>query len=369
MRPQCPRKDGPEESPKRTQRMKRLAARENPGVGPEPEGEVSPQAPQQGTSSSASAGVAQPKAPPQGFGPKISRLSLSEPLGLLDGGATHALRPADNEQEYARATPLKVGLATGETNELRITKGGTLVTMARDTQPILPLGVPVRLLGMSVVWRENHCDIIHPKRGRIKVMLHRGCPEVPRALCVSLIRELEAKLGGNELVPTSIQVLGAMTECEVQKRLCEALRAPDCMQALKVWFSEVYPQVPIEVVNRVVPQAVPNADDTPFNRHTRRKVDRGRVLLHLFSGSQSWSHPSFNYTLNVEKDRGWDVLDDATFGYIMGAVMRGCIAGILAGPPCRTWSRLRTRADDGPPPLRDREGIGRFGFATLESTY
>ena len=119
----------------------------------------------------------------------------------------------------------------------------------------------------------------------------------------------------------------------------------------------------------MVPNEIPDADETLFNRHTKRKVDRGKVLLHLFSGSKSWSHPSFNYTLNVERDRGWDVLDDSTFGYILSAAMRGCIASILAGPPCRTWSRLRTKADNGPPPFREREGEGRFGFAALESPY
>ena len=343
MRPQCPRKDGPEDSPRKSQRMKRLATREQSTSRTEPVAETSLQPPEtEGQPSRAVSEVVQAKAAPPTQGPKVSRLSISEPLGLLDGGATHALRPAESRDEYMAASPLKVGLATGETDELRITKG---------------------------VWRESRCDILHPERGRIKVFLQRGCPEVPRALCVSLIRELEAKLKEKGSEPSRIQALGVQGCQGVQDRLIQVLEAPDPMVALRVWLSEVYPEVPAHLVQRVVPDRIPSSDKAPFNRHVRRKVERGKVLLHLFSGSQSWSHPSYNYTLNVEKERGWDLLDDSTFGYLLGATAQGHIAGILAGPPCRTWSRLRTDTDGGPPPLRARDGPERFGYAGLEKGY
>ena len=370
LRPQCPRKEGPEESPKRAQRMKRLATRDAGSVGPEPESEVSPPSTHGQVSDRLTSQEApQAKAPPQGYGPKISRLSLSEPLGLLDGGATHALRPADDAEEYSKATPLKVGLATGETDDLRINKGGTLLSLDRETQPILPLGVAVRLLGMSVVWRENHCDIVHPIRGRIKVFLQRGCPEVPRALCIALIRELELKLQGNGTPSKSLQAVDAVDRCETSQRLSAALKSSNVLEALREWMKDAYPSVPDPLLDKVVPSRFLKPEDCSFNRHTRRKVERGKVLLHLFSGSQSWSHPSYNCTLNIEKERGWDLLDDSTFGYLLESAMKGCIAGIVAGPPCRTWSRLRSSSDNGPPPLRAREGVCRFGYTDLDPSY
>ena len=96
---------------------------------------------------------------------------------------------------------------------------------------------------------------------------------------------------------------------------------------------EAYPQLPAHLVKRVIPDFVPSPEMTPFNRHTRRKIERGKVLVHLFSGVQVWSHPSFNYTLNMDKERGWDVLDGPTYGCLLKAVMQGHVAGILAGPP------------------------------------
>ena len=370
LRPQCPRKEGPEESPKRAQRMKRLATRDAGSVGPEPESEASPPSTHGQVSGRLTSQEApQAKAPPQGYGPKISRLSLSEPLGLLDGGATHALRPADDAEEYSKATPLKVGLATGETDDLRINKGGTLLSLDRETQPILPLGVAVRLLGMSVVWRENHCDIVHPIRGRIKVFLQRGCPEVPRALCIALIRELELKLQGSGTPSKSLQAVDAVDRGETSQRLSAALKSSDVLKALREWMKDAYPAVPDPLLDKVVPSRFWKPEACSFNRHTRRKVERGKVLLHLFSGSQSWSHPSYNYTLNIEKERGWDLLDDSTFGYLLESAMKGCIAGIVAGPPCRTWSRLRSSSDNGPPPLRAREGVCRFGYTDLDPSY
>ena len=43
-------------------------------------------------------------------------------------------------------------------------------------------------------------------------------------------------------MPKSIQVLGATKEPEASRKLYEALRAPENMQARRVWFREVYPQ-------------------------------------------------------------------------------------------------------------------------------
>ena len=55
--------------------------------------------------------------------------------------------------------------------------------------------------------------------------------------------------------------------------------------------------------------------------------------------------------------------------YLFDAVLKGYIVAIIGGPPCRTWSRLRRLEDDGPPPLRSREGQGRFGVPDLSKDY
>ena len=372
LRPQCPRKDGPEEPPNRKQQRSRRGQGSNPQSA---EGanqrSLEPRAADLPEGSIGGAVVGpQPKAPPEGLGPKLSKLALGEPLGLLDGGATHALRPVRDPEEFERSRPLKVGLASGETNELRINRKGTLVTLNKDTQPILPLGVAIRVLGMSVLWREDRCDVVHPVRGRIRVILDKGCPEVPRAVCLALIDELEDQSVLEHGSASEVQALRPQLDETVVGLLAQALSSQDPWTGLHTWLRAAYPEVP----NPTLAKCLPNQDgcksgSTSFNRHTRRKVERGRTLLHLFSGVQTWSHSAYEYTLNVDTERGWNLLDDKVYGYLFEAVLKGHVVAILAGPPCRTWSRLRKMEDDGPPPLRSRHGAERFGFHGLEERY
>ena len=373
LRPSCPRKDGPEETPpKRNQRGRRPYNRDQAAADVASQRSFEPKPAETGASlerGSDSQG-AQPKAAPLGMGPKLSKLALGQPLGLLDGGATHALRPATGVEEYEASRPLKVGLASGETDTLRINSKGTLVTMNKDTQPILPLGVAIRVLGMSVLWRESRCDIVHPTRGRIRVTLEKGCPEVPRALCLALIDELEEESCRQMGSVAAVNIVDGVRSVSLTTRLQEVLAAGNPLGSLAAWVHEAYPELPASVRSRCVPSDnALSGEGLGFNRHTRRKVERGNTLLHLFSGVQAWSHDSFEYTLNVDKERGWDVLDDKIYAYLLDAVLKGNIVAILAGPPCRTWSRLRSLNDEGPPPLRSRDGPDRFGFPGLEHQY
>ena len=320
-----------------------------------------------GTAQVEAAPTPNPKASPVGQGPKLSRLSLGEPLGLLDGGATHALRPVKGQWEFEQSKPIKVGLASGETDTLRMNLDGTLVTLNQDTQPILPLGVAIRVLGMSVLWRENRCDVIHPVRVRIRVTLEKGCPEVPRALCLARIEELEKESQKSRGLSGELRSLEGPLCVSSAAMLDKALNDSDLYGSLKIWIRETYSEAPVDLSLRCVPHGPrPKGELSGFNRHTRRKVERGRTLLHLFSGTQAWSHSAFEYTLNVEKDRGWDLLDDAVYWYLFDSVLNGYVVAIVAGPPCRTWSRLRRLDDDGPPPLRSRDGPGRFGLEGLD---
>ena len=314
--------------------------------------------------------TAQPKTAPAGLGPKLSKLALGQPLGLLDGGATHALRPAKDAEEFEASRPLKVGLAAGETDSLRINPGGTLITLNKDTQPILPLGVAIRVLGMSVLWRENRCDVVHPSRGRLRVTLDKGAQKYLERFAWCLIDELEEESYKNASCVTEVNAVSGSRDASLAALLQKALETSDCLASLWGWICEAYPDVPEKIRSKCLPtDGVAGNETLGFNRHTRRKVERGRTLLHLFSGVQTWSHSSFEYTLNVDKERGWDLLDDGIYSYLLGAVLKGHVLAILAGPPCRTWSRLRSLNDQGPPPLRSREGPERFGFANLEDQF
>ena len=64
-------------------------------------------------------------------------------------------------------------------------------------------------------------------------------------------------------------------------------------------------------------------------------------------------------------DPGMNLLRDDVFAYLLEIADGGTLRALLGGPPCRTMSRLRYR-QPGPPPLREREGPGRFGLPNLD---
>lgn len=61
---------------------------------------------------------------------------------LLDSGATHALRPAQSQEEWDQASPVKVSLADGSTEGFRMKNPGKtlLARPGQETSWILPLG-------------------------------------------------------------------------------------------------------------------------------------------------------------------------------------------------------------------------------------
>ena len=123
--------------------------------------------------------------------PKVSEIQPpkgKDRRGLLDGGASHALRTArPGELESARNT--QVSLALGQV-ELGITPEGTLLN-AEPVAPILPLGVVVAELNCRVEWTDKGFQLHHRVRGRIETQLEGQCPTVPEQVCLFLIGEIE----------------------------------------------------------------------------------------------------------------------------------------------------------------------------------
>ena len=79
--------------------------------------------------------------------------------GLLDGGATHALRKCKDLEEWEAATPTKVILAEGTTSRMRLKDGTLTLITQEDIQPIVPMGVrsgsrdTARFGGEEKAWR------------------------------------------------------------------------------------------------------------------------------------------------------------------------------------------------------------------------
>ena len=109
--------------------------------------------------------------------------------GLLDGGATHALRKCKDLEEWEAATPTKVILAEGTTSRMRL-KDGTLTLIAQeDIQPIVPMGV-LTMMGYEVEWKQGHCKV--RRRGKsLEVEMVDSCPMIEAKIALGLIEEME----------------------------------------------------------------------------------------------------------------------------------------------------------------------------------
>ena len=126
--------------------------------------------------------------------PSIKMLSLKKAnpnliaTGLLDGGATNALRRG-TPKELANANEVTVELATGKATLFQDPLTGTLLT-SENIEPIVPLRGVVDL-GYRILWDASGCVINHPTQGKLTCWLRNGCPVVREGHAMKLIGEIE----------------------------------------------------------------------------------------------------------------------------------------------------------------------------------
>lgn len=276
---------------------------------------------------------------------------------LLDGGATHILRPAVSKEEFEDAVPIKVELAAGVATLRQVQTTGTLVTDF-DTQLIVPLGKVVKL-GYKVSWEGEEFLMLDPKGKMIEVQLDAGCPTVDLEVAKRLIQELESH------------------EIEMVRRV-RALRAGepgDLSPSIWRWLSDLrklWPEVPDDLLARVIPSGQWSGDQVPLNRHQRKRLmSSSSVIVHLFSGpDQAWwrkrleSNSRAVVCIDKMVDPAQDLLSDQLTSFLAELCQKGTVDALLGGPPCRTVSKLRFR-QPGPPPLRARSGPERFALESL----
>ena len=276
---------------------------------------------------------------------------------LLDGGATHVLRPARSKKEFDAAIPIKVELAAGVTTLRQVAATGTLITDF-DTQTIVPVGKVVRL-GYKVKWESDTFEMWNYLGEKIEVVLESSCPTIDLTTAQRLIEELEK------------------FEADLGRRVA-ALRAGDPGDlAPNVWkwlkeLREMWPEVPDELIARVIPTGRWTGDSVPLNRRQRQKILASEsIILHLFSGpDQAWwrkrldSNTRTVICIDKSADSNQDLLSDQLASFLAEVCEKGVVDAVLGGPPCRTVSKLRFRRP-GPPPLRARTGPERFALGDL----
>ena len=145
------------------------------------------------------------------------------PTGLLDGGATHALRRGD-PQELATSESVLVELAHGSVELKQHPLTGTILT-DHAVEPIVPLRGLIDL-GFVIKWGSQGCEIKHPSRGTINCWLRHGCPVVSEKHALGLIQDIE--------------------NMELAKRIPNEPQGP-MSNDVATWWSERFPEVPKRV--------------------------------------------------------------------------------------------------------------------------
>ncbi|CAE6952681.1 RE1 [Symbiodinium sp. CCMP2592] len=247
--------------------------------------------------------------------------------GLLDGGATNSLRTAKSQREIDQCTVTQVSLALGHA-DLLLTPVGTLVS-SEPVAPIVPMGVLAAELGCKISWEGELCQVIHPKRGKLPIVMVNRCPELCAKFTEELIAEIENK---RALVMQRALRLRALAIGVGEKGTDE----PASVDAMLEWLRKLSPDCPESILARVPPVWKGHlvGEDIPFNRRIRRAVQRAdKVVIHLFSGktkAQDFGQwPSSVYVLSVDLEQGLDILSEGLYQYLLELCSSGKVVAIV----------------------------------------
>ena len=308
---------------------------------------------------------------------KLTMKSLQGSFGgggraLIDSGATTSMRTA--REGEVRGLPLRtVLLAEGETTFYQL-PGGTLLT-TKVTAPIVAMS-DLMEIGCRITWCSSEgCSVVHPVKGDLGARVINGCPEVDEDVGLKLIEEAEitklrrreAELAVNRLVQgcDAARCGEGKLDWELGAKAVKDLG--NGVGLSWAWLRQAFPEAPSWLVAAVPVVAETDGAGVPWNRHERKKWKRASaVAVHLFCGRDRSTWRSRAEAAHVVLvDQAENVMADATYSALLELAASGKVKTVFGGPPCRTFSALRNLptagAGEGPRPLRDREGDGRWG--------
>ena len=287
---------------------------------------------------------------------RLARVKADEEArGLIDSGATHALRPQMPGEPIGHYSQVHVTLAGDKKMVMKMSPGGVIVGQP-NVEPIVPMGALVKTLGCTLQWADTHLVINHPTMGQIPTVIQDGCPMVSKPVAMQLICELEGKPA-------------------VERLKVQSFQSEEMME----WFERLTKEHPAfqGIPERLRKELVvpPEVNAVAGNRRFRKlwRKQKG-VILHLYSGEND----GFTFKRAV-KDLGgdvrkvievdlkngeqWNMVEGPLYGELLAMAFDGQFSAILGGPNCRTRSRLRHIKIPGlnlPKPVRSW-GDGEWG--------
>ena len=263
------------------------------------------------------------------------------PTGLLDGGATHALRRAESG-EWENSTPTRVALAVG-TQDLRISPLGTVLS-PDPIAPIVPMELLVDLLNCRVTWNAGTCRVEHPVRGELRVWLEDNCPLISKQDCLQLIAEVEQHRACRLRQAFDLRAisLGLSPGGDQED---ESPWGSDCQ--LATWLRNQFPQAPDWLLLRSMPVRDVLHQQSLYhvpglNRRGRKAIRRAKhIVLHVYSGRTKpveFSLGSDVAVVNLDVLFGTNVLDERVYAAAAALCSTGKVDAVVGGPPCCTNS-------------------------------
>ena len=294
--------------------------------------------------------------------------------GLLDSGASHAMRPAGQE-EYLDGQPVQVTLAGEDVRVLRQNEEGTILVQEENVviQPIVPLGAVIENLGYTLHWTPKSLRLTHPEKKPIKVRIKNHCPEVAASDALDLIRALEmTKVNAlNEHVASLrarlevIQKAEKRDWVELLKDYAQSGSRPTLLKA--VLTAPMTRDLPDDVQSLLVEGFDPQEGERylknlPLSRRKRRALMCSRSwVVNLFSGIENYKNDPFEalpmagkivLNIDISNSRHWDVnREGGVYQLLLWAASQGRISDIVSSPPHGTWptSMAPTRGPESYP--------------------
>ena len=275
---------------------------------------------------------------------KIARVQPGRE-GLLDSGATHALRPRLRGEDLQRYRQVRVTLAAGGTQDIRMTEGETLVHNSENVEPIVPAGRLVRDLGCRIEWVGEACALEHPVKGNIDLRVEAGCPQMDHDIALDLIRELEESRSRTAL------------RCY---RFGETHNDVDWLDRV-VADCPIFDKVPIRIKDRLVDSPARNLEVLGANRRIRKRWKNEGVVIHLYAGKnegydltralkEAGGDTTRLLEVDILRDQSHDMSkDDAMYAALLRIAMLGWVDAVIGGPNCRARSELRHHPVTGLP--------------------
>ncbi|CAE7389506.1 GIP [Symbiodinium sp. CCMP2592] len=279
--------------------------------------------------------------------------------GLLDSGASHAMREA-TEEEYQKGHPVSVTLAGEDVRLLR-----------QNLQD----------LGCSLRWKKGSLQLYHPKRGMMKVNLVNNCPELQVRDALALIQELEAK--HIKLLNDQVETLSARLEVmkkEVQRPWDELLKEYAATGNQATLFKVIHTcpvtkDLPEDVKAMLIEGFDVNSGerylkDLPLTRRKRRALMvHSQWAVNINSGEDKGGTDPFEMIakggkilLNIDfkNSKLWDVgKREGVYRMLLWAASQGKISDVISAPQHSTWPTSR----------KNHRDPGLYDFRTRKEPY